>query len=69
MTASISWPESDLGLPLTETYEIAYTSRVVGSDLDIDPVIFLQCGHFYSMSTLDGMMEIGEFYCNGYHQL
>ncbi len=38
-------------------------------DLDIDPVIFLQCGHFYSMSTLDGMMEIGEFYCNGYHQL
>ncbi len=29
-------------------------------DLDSDPVIFLQCGHFYSRTTLDGIMEIGE---------
>lgn len=30
-------------------------------DLDVDPVIFLQCGHFYARSTLDGVMEISEF--------
>ncbi len=30
-------------------------------DLDSDPVIFLECGHFYSRTTLDGIMEIGEF--------
>lgn len=29
-------------------------------ELDSDPVIFLQCGHFYSRTTLDGIMEIGE---------
>ena len=27
-------------------------------DIDTDPIIFLKCGHFYSMSSLDGMMEI-----------
>lgn len=29
-------------------------------DLDADPVIILKCGHFYSTSTLDGIMELGE---------
>lgn len=30
-------------------------------DLDSDPIIFLECGHFYSKTTMDGVMEIGEF--------
>lgn len=31
-------------------------------DLNEDPVIFLPCGHYYSMSTLDGVMQLGEAY-------
>lgn len=31
-------------------------------DIDADPIIFLKCGHFYSMSTLDGVMEISNAY-------
>lgn len=29
-------------------------------NLDEDPVILLPCGHFFAMSTLDGVMELGE---------
>ena len=29
-------------------------------DVDSDPIVFLQCGHFYSMSTLDGIVELGK---------
>ena len=28
-------------------------------DIDTDPIIVLGCGHFYSTSTLDGIMELG----------
>lgn len=27
-------------------------------DLDKDPIIFLPCGHFFSVSTLDGVIEL-----------
>ena len=32
-------------------------------DLDLDPVIFLDCGHFFSMETLDGTFEMSKTYC------
>lgn len=31
-------------------------------DLDENPIIFLTCGHFYTVSTLDGMMDLKESY-------
>lgn len=31
-------------------------------DLDEDPIVFLPCGHFFSMSTLDGWMKLGDAY-------
>lgn len=30
--------------------------------LDEDPCVFLSCGHFYTMSSLDGIMDIKEYY-------
>ena len=30
--------------------------------LDKDPVIILPCGHFFQVSTMDGIMELHEFY-------
>lgn len=32
------------------------------ADLDEDPVIFLSCGHFYTVSTLDGHMDLKSAY-------
>lgn len=37
-------------------------------DVNADPIVFLSCGHFYSMSTLDGIMELEKAYekdCRG----
>jgi hypothetical protein len=31
-------------------------------DVDDDPVIFLPCGHFFAVSTLDGFLEIDSVY-------
>ncbi|KAH8434873.1 uncharacterized protein LDX57_012504 [Aspergillus melleus] len=31
-------------------------------NLDEDPCVFLPCGHFYAVSSLDGIMEIKKFY-------
>ncbi len=31
-------------------------------DIDADPIIFLKCGHFYPISTLDGHMELLKAY-------
>jgi hypothetical protein len=31
-------------------------------DLDIDPICVLPCGHFYTVSTLDGHMQLSEYY-------
>ncbi|KAL0213667.1 hypothetical protein P9112_005851 [Eukaryota sp. TZLM1-RC] len=31
-------------------------------DLDIDRVIFLSCGHFYTLETLDGLLQFSLFY-------
>lgn len=31
-------------------------------DADKDPLIFLSCGHFYTRSTLDGIMELTDYY-------
>ena len=31
-------------------------------DVDADPVIFLPCGHFFSVSTLDGVMDLNSAY-------
>lgn len=31
-------------------------------DLDENPIIFLTCGHFYTISTLDGLMDLKESY-------
>jgi len=31
-------------------------------DIDSDPIIFLKCGHFYPISTLDGHMELLKAY-------
>ncbi|KAF8533486.1 hypothetical protein BDD12DRAFT_946339 [Trichophaea hybrida] len=32
------------------------------ADLDTEPVIFLSCGHFYSVGTLDGLMDLKNAY-------
>jgi hypothetical protein len=32
------------------------------ADLDAEPVIFLSCGHFYSVGTLDGLMDLRNAY-------
>ncbi|KAF8250326.1 P-loop containing nucleoside triphosphate hydrolase protein [Wilcoxina mikolae CBS 423.85] len=32
------------------------------TDLDAEPVIFLSCGHFYSVGTLDGLMDLKNAY-------
>jgi hypothetical protein len=34
----------------------------VDHDLDADPVLFLPCGHFFSMTTLDGLIGIDRVY-------
>jgi hypothetical protein len=34
-------------------------------DVDDDPVIFLPCGHFFAVSTLDGCLEIDSVYATG----
>lgn len=34
-------------------------------DVDADPIIFLPCGHFFAMSTMDGVIEIGKVYESG----
>jgi hypothetical protein len=31
-------------------------------DIDENPLIFLSCGHFYTVSSLDGIMELGQHY-------
>ena len=31
-------------------------------NVDEDPVVFLSCGHFYTISSLDGIMNIKEYY-------
>lgn len=31
-------------------------------DIDENPIIFLTCGHFYTVSTLDGLMDLKESY-------
>ncbi|KAF3908937.1 hypothetical protein ABW21_db0204613 [Orbilia brochopaga] len=31
-------------------------------DLDEDPVVFLGCGHFFTMSNLDGYLELDKYY-------
>lgn len=31
-------------------------------NVDEDPCVFLSCGHFYTVSSLDGIMEIKEYY-------
>lgn len=31
-------------------------------DLDLDPVIVLNCGHVFTISTLDGLMDLAKFY-------
>ncbi|KAH8703337.1 hypothetical protein BGW36DRAFT_443478 [Talaromyces proteolyticus] len=31
-------------------------------DIDKDPLLFLSCGHFYTRSSLDGVMEMRQYY-------
>jgi hypothetical protein len=31
-------------------------------DIDENPMIFLSCGHFYTVSNLDGIMELSQHY-------
>ena len=31
-------------------------------EIDEDPLIFLSCGHFYTVSTIDGIMELTQHY-------
>ncbi|EPS35125.1 hypothetical protein H072_11452 [Dactylellina haptotyla CBS 200.50] len=31
-------------------------------DLDTDPIIVLDCGHFYTISNLDGLLELEKYY-------
>ena len=39
-------------------------------DLSDDPIIVLKCGHFYTVSTLDGLLDMGSvFECNGQGQV
>ncbi|KAB8079126.1 hypothetical protein BDV29DRAFT_151993 [Aspergillus leporis] len=33
-----------------------------GINVDEDPLVFLSCGHFYIVSSLDGTMEVKEHY-------
>jgi hypothetical protein len=37
-------------------------SRYKDHDLDDDPVLFLRCGHFFTLSTLDGVLKMQEVY-------
>jgi hypothetical protein len=41
---------------------IMYTTYREHESLDEDPIIFLSCGHFYTMSTLDGHMDLKSAY-------
>jgi hypothetical protein len=41
---------------------IMYTTYRDHEDLEEDPIVFLSCGHFYTMSTLDGHMDLRSAY-------
>jgi hypothetical protein len=41
---------------------IMYTTYRDHEDLEEDPIVFLSCGHFYTMSTLDGHMDLKSAY-------
>lgn len=41
---------------------VDYDKTYANLDLDSDPIIFLPCGHFFSMSTMDGHMDIESVY-------
>eukprot|EP00210_Caulerpa_lentillifera_P007090 g6783.t1 len=42
--------------------------ELTDEDLTVDPLIVLECGHAYLMSTLDGHMELEEFYARDRYQ-
>ncbi|KAL4804436.1 P-loop containing nucleoside triphosphate hydrolase protein [Aspergillus unguis] len=47
---------------LDEQVEFILLQRYADIDVDEDPILFLACGHFYTRSTLDGVMSLKEYY-------
>jgi hypothetical protein len=42
--------------------DVVMLSKYGEIEIDEDPLIFLSCGHFYTVSTLDGIMELTQHY-------
>ncbi|PYH99758.1 P-loop containing nucleoside triphosphate hydrolase protein [Aspergillus ellipticus CBS 707.79] len=52
------------GSPAVYDHEVDLLEFKAYKDIDIDkdPMVFLSCGHFYTASSLDGVMEMSEHY-------
>lgn len=47
---------------LRQEVEFILSQQYAEINVNQDPIIFLSCGHFYTRSTLDAMMEFSEYY-------
>ena len=47
---------------LSQTVDFIEFNEYRDTDLDSDPVIILNCGHVFTVSTLDGLMDMAKYY-------